>query len=528
LTSLNWQYDLLDDQAYQEQLKAWHKVSYSDLRDNFTAIPSEILVVPALLFQVLAQALLIHSPNDEMVSGLLLIPDMTYHDLGAEYSDTGADILVLLGKGRVTTSTVQAGLLRASFLKSIGKVAEAWHALGATIRDAQEIGLHTGRNRYRQHLSDTEGGMQGSSASGNKLWIILHIWDAHMAVVLGRPMATHLQLDTLTRTVGDDEGQGALLSHWQTEDTPPRPFDIIMAGYTVAYRYFQDIYDLEHHNTESQAEFTVERIHATIVSNSQLLPSWCRLENASTKFDAVRGCQWLPAAREGLYSLIHLVLLTLHRPYVFSKSSSRVEALKAGVSILHAQERLFQQSEPYQQNLFTPVYHSFDAIVLIATICLLYPGENRDRRTECIEAVGEGVQRLEISGRSNRMARSAHGVASSLYLRLMRLSGISEPKKAAEAASKTFGSSEAVFPESHWELSNSFFPDLASEAVPPPRPTHDLFYNHLSSAQTPSFGTIDQLPVDSFLGNVTENWNFEGTFPDESFWGFLNRLDSGM
>jgi hypothetical protein len=94
-------------------------------------------VFPAL-FQVLAHALLFH-PHDEFINSLMTMADMTFHDLAVEYSDSGAELLALLGKKDITVAMVQAGLLRASFLKSSGKVVEAWHVLGATIRDAQKL-----------------------------------------------------------------------------------------------------------------------------------------------------------------------------------------------------------------------------------------------------------------------------------------------------------------------------------------------------------------------------------------------------
>lgn len=225
------------------------------------------LVFPALLLQVLAHALLFHPPHDEMINSLMTMADMTFHDLGAEYSDTGSELLAILGKRVITVATVQAGLLRASFLKSSGKVVEAWHALGATIRDAQEIGLHTGLMVPEQSLVGPERESQNINLVGHRIWVVLHIWDVHMAVVLGRAIATDLQIDRFARTIEDDEMRRELFSHWQTETDLPRPFDIILAGYNVAYRYFKDIHQMEHNGAESRDYPIVERIHAAIKEN---------------------------------------------------------------------------------------------------------------------------------------------------------------------------------------------------------------------------------------------------------------------
>lgn len=514
-SDINWQYDLLDEESFREDLDAWGKISYSDLQVGFGRLALGTTVFPALLFQVLAQALLFHSPHDDMINSLITMADMTFQDLGAEYSDKGAELLAVLGKKEITIATVQGGVLRASFLKSSGKVVEAWHTLGATIRDAQEIGLHTG-----QFVSGGPGReRQNISLVGHRIWVVLHIWDIHMAVVLGRPIATDLQIDRFACTIEDEERRRDLFSHWQTETDLPRPFDLILAGFNVAYRYFKDVHKLEHNGASPQDYPMVEHIHASIKMNLELLPSWSRMENPDTKFDQMHGCQWLPVAREGLSSLIHLVILALHRPYVFSVANSRTEALKAGISILRAQERLFQQSQPHHCKVFNPVYASFDAIVLLAALCLVFPNENHEIREECIQVVERGMQRLGIIGQFNPMAKSAHGVVCSLYRRLRHRFDISET---ADGAGPLF-SNEWISPNSDTFLYNGAPLELSFDAVLPPRPTHDLFYNHISSTQTPFMETPNSLPFDPLTVGITDSWNFEGAFSDASFWSWMNQ-----
>jgi hypothetical protein len=107
---VNWQYDLIDEEDFREKLDAWGKVSYSALQAGCEKLAPEMRVFPALLFQVLAQALLFHPPQDERIKILLTMAEMTFYDLGVEFSDVGAEILTLLGKRGITIGTVQAGL----------------------------------------------------------------------------------------------------------------------------------------------------------------------------------------------------------------------------------------------------------------------------------------------------------------------------------------------------------------------------------------------------------------------------------
>lgn len=94
-----------------------------------------------------------------------------------------------------------------------------------------------------------------------------------MAVVLGRPITTELQIDRFAGTIQGDEKWRELFSHWQTETDFPRPFDLILAGFHVAYRYFKDIHKLEHNGARPRDYPMVEYIHEAIETNLELLPS---------------------------------------------------------------------------------------------------------------------------------------------------------------------------------------------------------------------------------------------------------------
>lgn len=515
-SEINWQYDLIDERSFKDQLAAWRKISYFELQADVGKLALETFVFPALLFQVLAHALLFHPPDDQTIGSLITMAGMTFHDLGSEYSETGADLLARLEKKNITISAVQAGLLRASFLKSSGKVIEAWHTIGAVIRDAQDIGLHTGRVVSSQSPVESNCKRESVGLMGQKAWVVLHIWDVHMAVVLGRPIATDFDIDIFAGKIEDTGKRKDLFSHWQSETDPPRPFDIIIAGYNVAYRYFKDIHQLENNGASSKDYSVVENISAAIKENLKLLPSWCHLEYPDSKFDRLPGCQWLPVARNGLSSLIHFVILALHRPFIFSVANSRTEALEAGLSILRAQERLFEQLEPRQRKVFNFVYASFDAIVLITALCLAFPDENLEPKADCIEAIEKGIKRLGICGQSNLMAMSAHDVVCSLYHRLRHRLGTFE---ATQGFTATFANQPGTTSNNGNDIGPSEF---SFDTVLPPFPTHDLFFDRLSATPLPLTNILQNSPFDQLTANTVEGLNFEGDFSDTSFWSLMN------
>ena len=535
-SDVNWQYDLIDEDSLRQQVDEWGTVSYADLQRGPYHLSLETRVLPGLLFQVLAQALLYQPAENEILGSLIdtlgsLIDTagMSFHDLAIEYSDMGSMTLVLLGKKNITTATVQAGLLRASFLKSNGKVVDAWHVLGSTIRDAQEIGLHTGRVADWPHeRSDIRAQISQTSDLCHRLWMVIHLWDIHMAVVLGRPIATNPQMDMLTFPSDDNDRRKGIFSNWRTETDTPRPFDVILAGYNVAYKYWPKIHQIVNNGARPEDYPTVEEIHAAVLQNIQDLPSWCRLENPNQKFDQVPGCQWLPAARAGLSSLVHLVLLTLHRPYIFSFTKSRTEALKAGFIILHIQEQMFQHSEPWHHKVFTPVYASFDAMVLIAAIYIAYPHQNREYLEEAIQRLERGMQRLRIMEQYNLIAKAVLGVVRALFHRFRYRLGTSmatgEPSTYTNSLGPVSSEYQSLADSSHF--SNTLPLDLSFDTITPPHPVHDFFYDNFSSNQALAVDASEVLLPDLAVPDlVVDGLNFEGTHPDTSFWNVMNELN---
>ncbi|KXH68481.1 hypothetical protein CSAL01_12290 [Colletotrichum salicis] len=245
---------------------------YSALSSSPENLSVSTRAFPALLLQVLALALQFHpDQNDEALEGLKYAPDIDFTDLAADYSDVGHQIVSMLGSKDISLTKGQAELMEAFFEKSIGSVIESWHTLGRAIRDAQKLGLHRTFPLER------------------KLWLVLHLWDAHMAVVLSSPIASKLGSNFVPSTslIATSPPQGF-------DDVTISPFDFIVCGYYAAYKYLQDIHDLEIENKGAQE--AVQNIHNAVINNISKLPAW-----AASSSPALDGkYPWLPAARETL------------------------------------------------------------------------------------------------------------------------------------------------------------------------------------------------------------------------------------
>ena len=103
------------------------KSSGSSQTGNLTTV---LGCFPGTLFQVLATTIQF-LPAEVEIEGL---PDKDRMLLSQEYSDSGAGLVQLLGHQGFTITAIQHDMLRAVWLKNRGRGAEAWHALGSSIR----------------------------------------------------------------------------------------------------------------------------------------------------------------------------------------------------------------------------------------------------------------------------------------------------------------------------------------------------------------------------------------------------------
>nr|POF04210.1 putative transcription factor sol4 [Quercus suber] len=395
-----WHYDVIDEPTFRNQLAQWSLLSYRQLQLAPDGIPNSLQSFPALLFQVLAQALLFQpSRYDKRLDELKYTADMELCDKAAEYSHTGHRIATSFRKSELNLTAVQAELMRACFEKTTGSVVEAWHTLGAAIRDAQELGLH--RIVPEQNL--TFSNESSHHDHGRKVWLMLHLWDAHMGTVLGRPISTRIN--------SNDVPFPTLWNYDSDAPRLPTPSDVILCGYHTAYRFLQDIQELE--RTEDY-HILVEKIHGSLLTNISNLPSWAKPQRPRQHEPP-----WLFAALETMYTNVYFVLFALHRPFIFVESSSRARAYHAATQILESQARLFDKTEPLQHKGFGYVFATFDAMVLIMALHIRIQDEFVDQFPATKTNLEWSLERLKALRSENALASSAFDIAQRLYQRTL-------------------------------------------------------------------------------------------------------------
>ncbi len=122
---LHHQYNFIDQKIFFEQLEEWNQLPFQLLSSPEELRPA-MRFFPALLFQILATALLLLPPGtpDPVFDSLKYAGGMTFENLATDYSDSGAAIVNLFGKNALDEVTVQAQFIRALFQKYTAHVIE--------------------------------------------------------------------------------------------------------------------------------------------------------------------------------------------------------------------------------------------------------------------------------------------------------------------------------------------------------------------------------------------------------------------
>ncbi|KAI0884876.1 uncharacterized protein GGS22DRAFT_164550 [Annulohypoxylon maeteangense] len=516
---INWQYFSIDEPVFRRLMEQWYSMPFNVLSTSGPqALDPMLRSFPALLFQMLASSLLyLPEGTEETFESLKYTSNMTFEDLAFDYSESGVSILSLLGKRQMSIITVLSGWVRAAFLKYTGMVTEAWHQVGTSIRDAQEIGLHRDQMDPQPSPEDsTEEALEKMwmAQSRRRVWMTLLGWDLHTGAVLGRPTSVDFRLVSRSLPVDSlipkDTRKSPIMQ--RGENDPPTPLTRALWSWEVM-RPLRDILDLEKEGPFPKDFSKVEKIHQELLDLQARTPPPFRLQNPDTRFDELPDCRWLPFVRPTLPQLISFNIMALHRPYVFTRVTSRHEALKASLDMLEAQKTYFSLLKPQQHKTFTLFFGTFDAVIMIASIYILFPREHAELLATVRQHFEWAIERFEKMANRNRLAQAALGVLHAIYIRFKKAVGYSckatsEVGGSTTSCSGASGScSDMQTPSSLSEPSSQNQSSVSNNTAPSTLPTSTDRGRSVSSSAglTPASGVENNV----FAGT---DWSFPTDF----------------
>ncbi|EGX91098.1 Fungal transcriptional regulatory protein [Cordyceps militaris CM01] len=566
---LHHQYNFVDQDTFFEQLDEWNRLPFTLLSSPEGLRPA-MRFFPALLFQILATALLLLPPGtpDPVFDSLKYAGGMTFENLATDYSDSGAAIVNLFGKNALDEVTVQAQFIRALFQKYTARVIECWHGIAAAIRDAQELGMHRDSLDPKPEDSSVESILknQWRILHRRKMYMMLVSWDINMAVFLGRPGSVvwahglpSLPVDAPTPL---DCAKTPIESRDQAVDPPTlitRQLFLFKIGEALRY-----VLDLEPDGSHPKDFSKVDHVHQLMEALRDDTPAAFRLANPDRRWDEHPACAgWIHQSRLYLEQLHYFGIMALHRPYIFHRRASRVAALRAAVNMLGIQRQTFDGLPLIQWRGFHLFFGSFDAVVVIASIFILFPHESPELRDSAVRRFHWTIAKFEAIREHNSVARAAQGVLTAIRSRFIKAIGSGTPGPSpdteAGAADQTTPDSGRLDPAAGggsssssglstndvslgispsagssaaepWGAAGWSLPEASLASLAPMYPTSDLLFNDLMVKQGEADlanCTLDAIGAQQMAGDgFGMTCQFDGDFAaDNTFWQFLNHFN---
>ncbi|KAH0524007.1 hypothetical protein TsFJ059_008931, partial [Trichoderma semiorbis] len=510
---VNWHYFILERLYFNDIFSRWppkektEPVKYL----NSTQLSMELRYFPSLLFQVIALAVQFLPPDWDV------LPEPSLRGLATSrtYSDLGDELLYFLRRPGLALAAVQADFLRSSWLKNYGRGVESWHAVGNSLRQAQELGLHRQREIYQSRDTNVEEtlSMFWYEQHKKRTWINLFVWDGYMAMLLGRPRMIHMDdcdvEPPMDCSIPGDPSTAVPMT------VRPEDSQSISTASAPLFRYAMackahEMRALRADRPHLKDYSIVRTLHEEIMSLVEALPAFLRVKNPDTTRDA--DIPYLPQLRQEVQVMTNLFLMTLHRPHIISNLESRRGALQAALETLDSQQSFFAHAKQHQYQLFGFAFYTVDASFLVSIITILFPPQNSETRQKVSHSLHQAIESLSIMQTSNAIAASGLDIIQRCYQKLKnspessnsisdaRTPSYFTPVDGLHSLKKDLGQQDFhPFGGSQTDFSQSNTISGLASSTPLPQPTLDNFNQTYWLDQ---LNAIDPLIYDQDFGNL--------------------------
>lgn len=262
---------------------------------------------------------------------------------------------------------------------------------------------------------------------------------------LGRPRMINARdcdiILPIDQSFPDDPSQTVPIP--KSEHTPS-PLSLLLVRYSIAGK----IHEIREYGLDKQdADYSsVWTFHDELHNMLKDLPPFLKPNDPATHLDSE--FSYLPLHREEASSLLNLVTMELHRPFIAQRPQSRNAALKAAVGSINNQKALMELSGQHHYSYFGFGFYTTNAAMMLAAIALIYPDKNQIDliRTKVQQALGILVNIQD----ANIVARAAVPVIQRLYDKVRssrpKLPSSTKPSSLGSAPSQDDGVSSAVAP----------------------------------------------------------------------------------
>ncbi|KAF3007742.1 hypothetical protein E8E13_009959 [Curvularia kusanoi] len=323
---------------------------------------------------------------------------------------------------------VQEQFLKGAWLKSESRIVESWHALGCTIREAQELGIDRDAN--------IDGLSEFDIEIRRRIWALLYIWDWQMGAWLGRPNLIdqkNLSFKLPNLRLDQSSSNPNLLSpfaHMALQASLGRRLNIIMGDAQSV-----DALSADH----------ILNIEAELDKFIDELPPIFRLHDPDTSLDAEH--PYFVFQRLQLHTVLYVTKLDFLKPFLTRVRDDkktdrddefRVMGINLALDVLEVARRLFDHEFPINAKFHMVVFSIFDTSTILCSAIIHDTQRRLPRRDEVVDAIASSLDRLYQLSLSTKLGASSYAFLYKLvqsHSDLSRASGFSKRQRKLSSAS---------------------------------------------------------------------------------------------
>lgn len=314
------------------------------------------------------------------------------------FSDAAEQLSQSFTASNTCIERVQEQFLKGAWLKSESKIVESWHALGCTIREAQELGIDRDAN--------IEGLSEFDIEIRRRLWALLYIWDWQMGAWLGRPNLIdqkNLNFKLPNLRLDQSSSNPNLLSpfaHMALQASLGRRLNTIMGD-------AQSVDALP-----ADAIITIENELDKFADD---LPQIFRIHDPDTSLDGEH--PYFVFQRHQLHTVLYVTKLDFLKPFLTrardDKKTDRDDEFRAmGISlaldVLKIARRLFDHEFPINAKFHMVVFSIFDTSTILCS-AIIHDRERRlPRRDDVVSAIEGSLHMLHQLSLTTKLGASSY------------------------------------------------------------------------------------------------------------------------
>ncbi|PVI00614.1 hypothetical protein DM02DRAFT_671841 [Periconia macrospinosa] len=386
LKSVNYRYNCIYAPTFTQKYVQWwaDRTSGKRLSPEFTCLLLRILSYST---QYLTSSL-INMVEFELATNCQVLTE--------RFSNGAEQLSKSFPPSSTSIERVQEQFMKGAWLKSEGKIVEAWHTLSCTIREAQELGI------------DKDSGMEDLSEFDieirRRLWALLFVWDWQMSAWLNRPHLVNQKdlcftLPTLR------------LDQCTTNPNLLSPFSHIALQAELGRRIAPLKADVQ-----STSDCTPEQI-TTVLSDIENfiaeLPPIFRIESTDHSLD--KDHPYFAFQRLQLHAVIYMTSLDFVKPFLARDppfTPQDTHFLHTGITfalkLLATGHQMFEHEFPINAKFHMVIFSIFDTATILCSALIHDREHTLPRREEALDGIYKSIRMLRDLSRTNKIGAASY------------------------------------------------------------------------------------------------------------------------